>query len=340
MNEQRKAFLFQQLIANKITSPELQEFLDSLEETGGPEGYELFLQHHFQQHLQKAAGEENPASGKGNARQTGLLRRPGRARRGLHVAAAGALLLAAGLGLWLTLLRPGASEPGQAPASRQQVSLVEEICPRGRQTSVWLPDSSSVQLNAASKLTYAAGFGAGSRQVKLAGQAFFQVQRDTRRPFVVSAGELRIQVLGTSFGVQAYPGEARLLVTVASGRVKVQGPGRGSQPVYLTRDQQLAFDAASATMSVRTVDARREMSWRQGVLRFERTSLAEVERVLERWYEVDITVADPALYSRQLTGEHTNESLESVLQALSFALNAAYSRQGSTVVLRKKITKP
>ncbi|MGV3641593.1 MAG: FecR family protein [Adhaeribacter sp.] len=337
MTEERKAFLFQQLIAHKISAADLQEFLDSLEETGGPEAYDLFLQHHFQQYLQQAGRQENPASGQSP------LSRPGPSRRrvpgwgGLQVAAALALLLLAGLGAWFTLLRPAAGLSGN-PEGQPQVALVEKISPRGRRVLVGLPDSSRVQLNAGSKLTYPAGFGPGSREVQLAGQAFFEVQRDTRRPFLVSAGELRIRVLGTSFGVQAYPGESRLRVTVAAGRVQVQGPG--SKPVYLGKDQQLEFDAASAAMKVTQVDAQQEMAWRQGVLRFERSSLAEVERVLERWYEVDIAVADPALYSRQLTGEHTNESLESVLQALSFALNAEYSRAGGRVVLRKKITKP
>ncbi len=167
--------------------------------------------------------------------------------------------------------------------------------------------------------------------MQLEGQAYFDVERDETRPFLISTQGLTVEVLGTSFDVKAYAQDPHITVTVESGKVKVFHPANPDQAYILTKNQQLIWDKGSSAFAIAEVDAGEKLAWRYGVLHFNRTPVAEVERLLERWYNVDVVISDASIYSRNITGTHKNESLESVLEALSFALNAQYKKEGNTV---------
>jgi transmembrane sensor len=342
MNQERQAFLFQKLIDNELSREELNEFLEHLAEDANQEAYEPYLQNHFNRCIQDTRNEPDAPKKadrarrrvKGNSKQPSLFLHPGQAL--IARAAAILLLLAAGIAVWLFASRQKNDLPVLADLNAAAPALVAQMTPRGSRESFRLQDGSTALLNAASKIRYPERFSAGSRQVQLEGQAFFNVQRDARRPFIISTRALTIEVLGTAFDVQAYAGESLLTVTVESGKVKVWNKALTKEPVWLTRNQQLVIDLTAASAVIRTVDAGKELAWRQGVLRFRQTPVGDVERVLERWYDVDVVVAAPSLLSRTITGDHKNESLESVLESLSFALNVQYTMVGNTVTLQER----
>jgi ferric-dicitrate binding protein FerR (iron transport regulator) len=354
MDRERKALLFQKLVDNTLSAEELNEFLDSIGEEGEAGAYDLYLERYFNKCIREAgeaaAGPERSASAippDPLAADAGMpaqplpvfrhLRLPVFGQAGHYRAAAAiALLLLAGAACWLFILRQQSGQVVQQQVVTGSAAFVEKITPRGSRQTYRLHDGSSAHLNAGSRIVYPAHFSDADRRLRLEGQAYFDVRQDRQRPFIIAAREVTIEVLGTAFDVQAYPESARITVTVASGKVKVSNPARPREQVYLTQNQQLTFEVAAGTFSVRDVDANQEMAWRQGVLRFNKTPVAEVEQVLERWYQVEIAVADPALYARKLTGDHKNESLASVLEALSFALNADFTRDGDTITLNSK----
>jgi transmembrane sensor len=222
-----------------------------------------------------------------------------------------------------------------AAVSAGQPALVKQVAPRGNRPTFTLHDGSIAHLNAASRITYPDKFSAGARQVALEGQAYFDVERDETRPFLISTQGLTVEVLGTSFDVKAYPNDPQVTVTVESGKVKVYHPAAPDQAYILTKNQQLVWDKASAAFAVAEVEAGEKLAWRYGVLHFDQTPVAEVERLLERWYNVDVVIADAGLYARKITGSHKNESLESVLKSLSFALNAQFTLKGDTVKISR-----
>ena len=124
-----------------------------------------------------------------------------------------------------------------------------------------LPDGSVVWLNADSRLAYSDRFTAsGSRAVRLEGEAFFDVKRDTLRPFEVEMGKLRVKVLGTRFTASHMPAFNTEEVTLLSGKVEVSGY-RADQSVVLTPDQSCSYDAGSGAVAVRNVAASNYCSW-------------------------------------------------------------------------------
>ena len=144
-----------------------------------------------------------------------------------------------------------------------------------------LPDGSVVWLNADSRLAYSDRFTAsGNRAVRLEGEAFFDVKRDTLRPFEVEMGKLRVKVLGTRFTASHMPAFNTEEVTLLSGKVEVSGY-RADQSVVLTPDQSCSYDAGSGAVAVRNVAASNYCSWTGNSIIFDNMTLADIAVNLE-----------------------------------------------------------
>jgi transmembrane sensor len=229
----------------------------------------------------------------------------------------------------------------------------ELVAPRGSRTTDTLPDGSRVTLHAGSRLRYAAALGAtaGARDVELEGEGYFEVTHDARRPFRVRAGEALAQDLGTRFVVRAYPELDEVEVVVEEGLVslhRVQAPTRGATPT-------VARPAASADSAVLrpgqlgrlarrggapTVEPAGDLSrwtgWRTGTLALDGGTLDQALPRFERWYDVDVVLADQRLASRQVVARFRNESLPQALDQLALVLGARYTRAGRTVTFHAR----
>lgn len=156
--------------------------------------------------------------------------------------------------------------------------------PPGRQFEVILPDGTKVWLNAASVLRYPVAFSRTGRKVRVEGEAYFEVAADAARPFVVDvAGETEIQVLGTSFNINAYPDEKAHRTTLLQGRVRVKAAGGEG---ILVPGQEAVTDGRLTIHP--NANLAQAVAWKNGVFDFENASLETVMRQLSRWYDVEV----------------------------------------------------
>ena len=157
--------------------------------------------------------------------------------------------------------------------------------PRGGEYMLILSDGTTVYLNAESELTYPVKFSGNNRRVFLKGEAYFNVQRDTNKPFVVKVNSLDIRVLGTEFGVRAYQDEENICTTLKSGEVSVENEGSG---VVLSPGMQAFFDKETARLDVREVNVDLFLAWKDGRLVFDNCSLEDILKDLGKWYDFEV----------------------------------------------------
>lgn len=118
---------------------------------------------------------------------------------------------------------------------------------KGQRASVILPDGTKVWLNSHTELTYNGDYGKGNRQVVLSGEGYFEVAKDTTLRFIVKAGEMEVEALGTTFNVKAYQEDRELTTTLFEGKVRTSV---GKDEVILKPDESLSFDKSSRRMIV------------------------------------------------------------------------------------------
>lgn len=224
---------------------------------------------------------------------------------------------------------------GLSPAARDtHIAMREVVTGNAERATVRLPDGSRVMLAAASRLRYPEDLDRiVTRTIVLDGEAYFEVTHDAARPFVVQAAHAVTQVLGTSFSVRAYESDTLVRVVVASGRVALGVQGSDSSVRSVLGADELARLSESGAAQVERVDATRYLAWTDGRLVFDDTPLVEVAEQLERWYDVEVVLADSALARRRFTGAFGGESLDEVLSALAPPIHARYERQGRSIVL-------
>jgi ferric-dicitrate binding protein FerR (iron transport regulator) len=218
-----------------------------------------------------------------------------------------------------------------------------------------LRDGTQVTLAPRSHLRYQADYGATGRDLHVEGQAYFQVAHDAARPFRVHTRGSVAEALGTAFAVSAYGDQVATEVVVAQGRValwqadtasRTAAPRAGAQPApYASRTGPALvlaagdlgrLDPSGAATIQRGVDVERYVAWTRGVLVFDGTPLGEVVRVLERWYDVEIHLADNALGARRLTATFRDEPLDLVLARIALTLGLRVERADRSVLLVRK----
>jgi len=173
---------------------------------------------------------------------------------------------------------------GEADPSKVMLELTT---PRGGMYQITLPDGTKVWLNAASSLIYPLSFAKNERKVTLIGEAFFEVIKDSTRPFKVLSKEQEIEVLGTAFNVNAYPENTAIKTTLVHGRVKLSNDNRYSEATYLQPGQQ-STNTNSGDIQVAPVDTAPFTAWKDGLFYFEETPLSDALQQIGRWYNIKV----------------------------------------------------
>lgn len=198
-------------------------------------------------------------------------------------------------------------------ATAQPVSI---STPRGVKSDVVLPDGSRVRLNGGTRIVYPAIFG-DLRRVEVDGEAFFEVEPDARRPFVVVTGPITSTVLGTTFNVHAYSEDPDYQITLASGSLRVEDVSK-SRSVRLCPGEQGFFDKNSGLLTLRQVNVEHVLSWREDKLYFLAEPLGSIARSLERQFNVEISIADESLRKTRFTGEFADgENIHEIMRIIS-----------------------
>lgn len=209
--------------------------------------------------------------------------------------------------------------------------------PRGGEFSFLLPDSTTVFLNAESRLRFPDRFVPGNeRIVYLSGEAYFDVKRDPRSLFLVCLEHSAVKVTGTSFNVKAYPDDTSETTTLISGAVSM-GIGATEQWIALRPGEQGYYDATRKTLSQQTVDVSYYTAWKDGVFAFYRQPLEEVMKTLGRWYMFDTRYQNEALKSILYTGKiDRHASIREVLHTFELMDELTFDIQGKEVIVRRK----
>lgn len=163
--------------------------------------------------------------------------------------------------------------------------------PRGGEYFVILDDGTKVWLNAETEFRYPVVFGDGERVVELSGEAYFQVSKDKKRPFIVKTGKLQTRVLGTEFNVQAYPGNKEN-VTLVNGQVAVKVDGQKND-VILNPGENALY--SQGKLKVSEVDIQKYISWKEGYFYYDNERLEDILTELGRWYNFTVIYEVPAL---------------------------------------------
>jgi len=201
--------------------------------------------------------------------------------------------------------------------------------PRGRQFRVVLPDGSGVWLNAASTLRYPTVFAGDQRAVELSGEAYFEIAKDERKPFVVSARGMRVQVLGTAFNLMAYPDETAVNTTLVTGAVRVV---TDKSSLVLNPDQQACLpDNGGFTVS--KPNLKEVLAWKEGRFRFDGAKITAIMRQIARWYDVDIEYSGKPP-SNEFNGSISRaEYAQKILDALERTGNVHFSLEGRKIIV-------
>ena len=222
-------------------------------------------------------------------------------------------------------------EGRQAPAEARHNTL---CVPRGGEYVLTLADSTRVWMNSDSELRYPSRFEGGERRVSVTGEAYFQVAKDESLPFIVEAGGAAVRVTGTEFNVMAYPDDGCVETTLVSGGVDVEANG---QTRRVAPGSQAVYDKASGSLDVRAVDLALYTSWKDGLFEFRDMPLGAVARQLERWYDVEILFADPAVADIRFTGAVKKmKPLAFILDIIQGTRSVDYRIEGRQVIIDKK----
>lgn len=217
-----------------------------------------------------------------------------------------------------------------------QTMMVEEFVAAGERQFVVLPDSTHVWLNSGSLLVYPSLFTGNKREVYLSGEAYFEVKKNEKQPFIVNVKSLDVEVLGTRFNVLAYPDSKQITTTLEQGAVQIRLKGEDEQALYrLKPNEQLVYHTDSKRVDKTSVAAVDYSDWRMGGLFLDNVSFKEVLRTLERTYNISIHL-QTSIYNHNHVTVHfnKNESLENVFMLLSELISGLdYQIDGNDVYL-------
>ena len=237
--------------------------------------------------------------------------------------AAAVLLVGALSFLWL--------QKNTVPAVGEKAAWVVKENPAGQKSKIVLTDGTIVWLNSESQMRYS--FSDSTRSIVLTGEAYFEVAKDTTRPFVVTSGNLQTTALGTVFNVRHYAEDSAAIVFLAEGRVKV-GEAKENGAIEIL-ESGWGISAVKDGAGLRKFSGQPEQwtGWKDGVLSFDHAGLQEVITACERWYSVEVSIKGTPAEEWKFTGKFKNENLENVLESMRYGKDFNYAIKDKQVEL-------
>ncbi|MBO9586610.1 MAG: FecR domain-containing protein [Flavobacterium sp.] len=194
----------------------------------------------------------------------------------------------------------------------------------GEHAHIKLSDGTQIWLNAGSVLKYPIAFKGGTREVYLSGEAFFDVAKDKKHPFIIHTNKMDTKVLGTSFNVQAYPDQTTQEVSVATGRVNVKSTVT-EENVYVTPGQKAVFKSQDNKLQAfKDIPVNNISLWRKNIMVFEETPLPEVVATINRNYNVSIEVKNKNLNALKISAYFKELPADQVIGLVCNIINAQY----------------
>lgn len=226
--------------------------------------------------------------------------------------------------------------------SELKEALNKVIVSYGKKSMITLSDGTKVWLNAGSQLVYPAVFVNDIREVSLVGEAFFDVTKNPEKPFVVKASDVHVQVLGTRFDISAYPEDKTIQTVLEEGKINLKYEDNGlfkrDHIVEMIPNQMVEFDRSSHETTSSVVNVGKYVSWKDGMLEFEKVDLNKALKQIERFYNVNIGIDDQQIGAYKLSGKLDLKSeAEDVLNVIKLTLPVNWQRKDNgDYILTKK----
>jgi transmembrane sensor len=239
--------------------------------------------------------------------------------------------------LWLIPER----QPSE-PAAEIAVAWHTLKIPAGMRSEISLPDSTRVYLNSKTTLSYPLVFNSEIREVKLSGEAYFEVAENKEIPFIVNTGKVNIEVTGTEFIATTYPHENLTEIILIEGGINLfQGDYLHSKKDIAKLDpgEKAFYLAGEKSLDIEKVHTGKYLAWKEGLLVFRDDPMPEVVRRLNHWFNVDIQLEGPELKDWSYTATFEDETLMQVLELLKISAPVDYTIKRREMNTDKTFTK-
>lgn len=255
--------------------------------------------------------------------------------------------------IWLTKKPASPVQAATPPVQETKTAITKN----GTRTKLVLPDGSGVWLNAGSKLNYEKVSEGSTREVYLTGEAYFDIVRNPKRPFIIHTSAMDVKVLGTQFNVKAYPDDATVETSLIHGSVEVflknDDPGksyllRPNEKLVLYKYKQEAVtnpavnkipSLAAPKIAIQNLsyvngsDMASETAWTRNMLSFSDEPFSSVAQKMERWFNVEIEIKNERLKNTHLTFTIENETLQQAIEALQFSISFQFKMDNNKVLI-------
>lgn len=206
------------------------------------------------------------------------------------------------------------------------------IVPNGKRSTLILEDGTKMWINAGSRVIYPNKFKKNRREIFVDGEAYMEVARDEKRPFLVATNMLQVQVLGTSFNVTAYKGDVQSSVVLASGSVCVSTE---DEQVKLVPNEMLSYSEQSGSR-VKKVVVADYISWKDGIYIYHSEPLSSILNRISRYYGKEIGY-DPEVAMFRCSGKlNLQEDLDSLLEGLTHTVPVDYTQSDEKFTFKKR----
>ncbi|MCK4676598.1 MAG: DUF4974 domain-containing protein [Bacteroidales bacterium] len=208
---------------------------------------------------------------------------------------------------------------GRFFAKEEKTIYAEIFSPLAARTRFELPDGSTGWLNSGSTLKFPVKFRGKKREVALSGEGFFNVAKDSEKPFIVKTCNMDIKALGTSFNVSAYPDDEICEITLETGKVIIERTRESGETVKLAElqpDQQIVISKRTYKSNVSEVVTEKYTSWKEGKLVLRNDPMDVVVKRIGRWYNAEINLKNDELESYRYRATFEDETFSEVLKLL------------------------
>jgi len=216
------------------------------------------------------------------------------------------------------------------PGSETKITQHLIRTPKGGEFEVELPDGSVVKLNAETELYFHSDYNSTNRQVRLSGEALFDIQKSTK-PFIVSSATQKVTVLGTKFNIKAYPNEKETITKLLRGSVKVAN-NRSAEEVILKPGEQLIN---SNNKMILSTTANNKIDWDNSEFTFNTKSAEQIMNDIARWYNVEVVFENPELKNITYSGTISRYTdFNKVLEVLEKTGSLKFETEGRKITVR------
>lgn len=205
------------------------------------------------------------------------------------------------------------------------VAMQTIYVPAGQRINMTLPDGTNVWLNARTKIQYPAVFAKDKRQVILDGEAYFDVTKNKRQPFIVETNKCNLEVLGTKFNVDAYADREDFEATLMEGSVRVLSVTDPNEKLTLAPDSKAYLKEGK--LMVAHVDDYNPYRWKEGLICFKNESFASIMKEFEKYYGVNIQIKQNKALKYFFTGKfRQTDGIDYALRVLQRDIKFEYTR--------------